>query len=210
MIRSVLVVVLMAGSLVFMTGTAQCNRVPCNPGDPGYDPFTGTCPSTQPGDTTIIIFGPPVPGTGGLPTQPGTEVPPDAGDNLDPDSVNLAIFGLNGLWEDNGRETCVVHTGSGVMATYTSNYECDPQDGGPVQTTLYDFEGDLTGNQLVGKTVVCRFGFQSDNGIIQADMVLVLSPDGKTLSGTWHNNDLGTDVPFSVVRKTVGNCMPDF
>lgn len=195
--------------IAFAIGTnAQCNLDPCKPGDPGYDPVTGLCtPPTPPtgGDT----LGPPGPGTGGLPTQPDTDTPGSAGDGIDPQSVNVDIYGLNGLWVDNnnGRDTCVIHTPSGVDGNYVALYECDHRDGtGDVSVTLVNFRGTLEGDVITGTTTTCRFGFDSDNGFVDAPMMLAVSADGKTLSGSWHSNLPDEDVPFSLTRMTVGNC----
>jgi hypothetical protein len=185
-----------------------CGRVPCNPSNPDYDPITGTCPATPPGGDGTL--GPAGPGTGELPTEPGTEDPPSAGDNVDPGSVNTSVFGLDGVWVDNGREACISQSGTSVTASYLDAYVChednpnDPND--TTDTTYTDFEGTLQGTTITGLTSTCRFGHDSGNGIVSATMTLNVSADGKTLSGTWHNNDTGEEVDFSLTRETVGKC----
>lgn len=183
----------------------QCNGVPCEPGDPGYDPMTGLCPSTQPADE----LGPPGPGTGGLPTEPDTETPDSAANGVAPDEVNVDVYGLNGRWIDNsnGQDTCVLHTGSEVGGNYLEEHICDHGDGtGHTSVTLVNFRGTLAGNVITGTTTACRFGFDSGNGFLDAPMMLTVSEDGKTLDGTWYDSDADEDVPLRFTRQTVGNC----
>lgn len=201
------------GLLIGLTGgmNAQCNGKPCGPGDPNYDPQTGLCPSTQPtddgpGEDTL---GPAGPGTGGLPTQPQTQTPDSAGEGVDPDSVNVDVYGLNGIWMDNGngRDTCVIHTPSEVAGNYLALYECDHREGTrDVSTTLINFRGQLASGVITGTNTTCKFGFDSGNGFVDAPMTLTVGADGKSLSGSWHSDFLNEDVPFSLTRKTVGAC----
>ena len=175
------------------------------PEHPDYDPETGTCPTTQPDDT----LGPPGPGTGGLPTEPNTETPDSAADGVEPDEVNINVYGLNGRWIDNNnsRDTCVFHTGSEVGGNYLEEYVCDHGDGtGNISVTLINFRGTLAGNVITGTTTTCKFGFDSGNGFVDAPMMLTVSEDGKTLSGSWYSEVDDEDVPFSLSRQTVGNC----
>lgn len=203
---AILAVVSLFTLLMLMAST--CNSKPCDSSNPNYDPVTKTCPSTQPaGDVTP---GPAGPGTGGLPTQPGTEIPPTAGDGVDPSTVNTNVFGLTGLWLDSGREACVSQNGTAITASYLNGFVChldnpdDPND--TTDTTYVDFEGTLQGLTITGLTSTCRHGHDSGNGIFSATMTLNVSADGKTLSGTWHNSDTNEEVPLSLTRKTVGKC----
>ncbi len=183
-----------------LAGATSCDP-DCTPESPDYDPVTGLC--TQPAGGTL---GPPVFGSGGLPTEPNTPTTqPDV--NHDPDAVDLDIYGLNGRWTDGGHEICIQHTGSGVFAAYTEIRECDHGDG---NTSVYfaDFEGELAGDAITGTVVTCKFGFDdaADNGLFDAPMMLTVSADGKTLSGTWYNSVDDVDEPFDVFRESVGNC----
>ena len=36
-------------------------------------------------------------------------------------------------------------------------------------------------------------------------MTATVSDDGKSISGTWHNNDTGNEDPITLTRKTVGD-----
>lgn len=202
----VLVTVLLLAALHPLAGNSTCDPMPCTPMHPDYDPATGLC--TQPANDGNNELGPPVFGTGNLPTEPGTPTTQPAPSH-DQDAVALDIYGLNGRWIDSGRAVCIQHTGSAVFATYIEPFVCDHADGtGATSQTQKDFEGQLVGDTITGMTAACRHGFSEpgDNGIIDTTMILVVSPDGKTLSGTWFNSDLNEDIPFSVTRETVGNC----
>jgi hypothetical protein len=192
--------------LAFACGmNAQCDQDECGPEDPNFDPVTGMCP--EPG--TGGGLGPAGPGTGGLPTEPGTDTPGSAGDNVDPNNVNVDVYGLNGLWRDdnNGRDTCVIHTPSEVAGNYTTLYQCDHGDGtGQVSDTLINFRGQLANGVITGTTTTCKFGFDSGNGFVDAPMTLTVSADGKTLSGSWYSEVEDEDIPFSLTRMTVGAC----
>lgn len=194
---------LLLAALSLLGGTAGCETEPCTPDHPDYDPDTMTCPdSGEP-------LGPPVFGSGGLPTEPGADTPEPEDPDHDPDSVDVDIYGLNGRWIDSGRDVCIQHTGSGVFAWYLELYECDHADGTDnVSVTYEDFEGDLVGDTITGMVATCRYGHDepSENGIIHTTFTLTLSADGKTLSGTWYNSDEDQDIPFEVTRETVGNC----
>jgi hypothetical protein len=197
--------VLFGSLLVIFANLGMECGMPCGPENPNFDPETGTCPSTQPADQ----LGPPGPGTGGLPTEPGTDTPDSADDNVDPDEVNVDVYGLGGRWIDNGNglDTCVFHTGSEVGGNYLEEHLCDHGDGtGNTSVTLINFRGTLAGNVITGTTSVCRFGFDSGNGFVDAPMTLTVSADGKSLDGTWFHSDDNVDVPFSLSRQTVGNC----
>jgi hypothetical protein len=199
---------LLLSALVLLGGSTGCETEPCTPDHPDYDPETMTCP-----DQDDRVLGPPVFGTGGLPTEPGTDTPEPDDPDHDPDAVDVDIYGLNGRWIDSGRDVCIQHTGSGVVAWYVELRECDHADGtGNVSVTYEDFEGDLVGNTITGMLAACRFGHDepSENGIVHTSFTLTVSADGKTLSGTWFNSDEGQDIPFEVTRETVGNCQaPD-
>jgi len=211
------IALLIASGMLLGIGNGMMCRVepPCTPLNPDYDPATGRCDggdadTNDDGDGIIIVGGdadPPLPGTGGVPTEPDT--PPAADPNGDPDAVDLMTYGLNGRWLDNGRIACLTHTGSGVVATYVLPHTCDHADGtGAISETIDDFTGQLSGDTITGMTSVCRHGFDDTegNGFVQTTMTLTVSADGKTLSGTWHNSDTDEEVPFLLTRETVGNC----
>ena len=146
-----------------------------------------------------------MPGSGGLPTEPGTNPSSDPGDNAN--NVNLDVFGLNGRWMDGAREICLQHFGASVHAWYLELFMCDHQDGtGGFSNTETDFRGNLVNGVITGTTSACRYGHPSGNGIIETTMTLTVSEDGKTLSGTWFNPDENQDIPFTVTRISVGNC----
>jgi hypothetical protein len=170
------------------------------------------CSRSQPADGgTDGGLGPPGPGTGGLPTEPNTETPASAA-RPDANEVNIDVYGLNGMWVDdnNGRDTCVIHTGSEVAGNYTVLRECDHQDGtGQVSTTMINFRAaPPDGGVIVGTTTTCKFGFSSGNGYVDAPMSLTISSDGKGLNGSWYSEVESKDIPFSLTRQTVGNCSP--
>ena len=194
---------LLAASMLPAGGMASCNPTNCTPTSPGYNPVTGQC--TTQGDTGVIY-----PGAGGLPAEPGTPTPTmQPAPGLDPNSVDLNIFGLGGRWLDNGREVCVNHGGSGVYATYYAAYSCDHDDDtNQVTTTYTDFDAQLSSKTLTGTTSVCSHGHDdvSANGIKDIPMTMTVSDDGKSMNGTWHNNDTNSDVPIILTRKTVGDC----
>ncbi|RIK65793.1 MAG: hypothetical protein DCC65_11700 [Planctomycetota bacterium] len=199
--------ILLIASLGIWGGATSCNPQPCTPEHPDYDPVTGLC--VPAGVVGADELGPPGPGTGGLPTEPGT-TPPES-TNVSDEQVDLAVFGLNGKWLDNGRLVCILHSGSSVEATYVEPYICDHQDGaGTTSQTSFNFSAQMTGNQLAGTTTTCVYGFDEGsgvmNGITESDMTLVVSDDGKTLSGTWYHSIDDIYVDFSLTRETVGNC----
>lgn len=183
-------------------GAASCDP-DCTPFHPDYDPETGTC--SQPADEPL---GPPVFGSGGLPTEPDAPTAqPD--DTHNPDDVAMDIYGLNGRWRDRGYEVCIQHTGSGVYAAYTELRECDHADGtGNVSYYFANFEGDLSGDTITGTVVSCTFGFDEPgvNGLVDSPMTLTVSADGKTLTGSWYNAVDDVDEPIEMTRETVGNC----
>jgi len=204
-----LVALIMTAAIIPCGGMASCNPNPCPPDMPYADPITGMC-TTAPSDGGVIVIpgtDPPIPGTGGLPREPGTTTQPTS--NPDPNAVDLLIYGLGGRWVDNGREVCIQHTGSGVYAWYIQDYECDHNDGtGNTSSTNVDFQAQLAGNVLTGTTSVCSHGHDdpADNGIKSATMTATVSEDGKTISGTWHNTDTDSDDPLTLTRETVGDC----
>lgn len=200
-----LLFLVLQGALVSSGGMATCNQTPCTPGNPNYNPLTGLCTTNTGGDG----LGPALPGSGNLPSEPGTPTPTTQPDpNLPSDSVDLNIYGLGGQWMDNGRRVCINHTGGGVFANYYDAYSCDPQDGTPPVETFTDFEAQLNGNMLTGTTSVCAFGHSdpADNGIKETAVTLTVSDDGKTLSGSWFDPDKGMNVPIVLTRTTVGDC----
>lgn len=206
-IRSVL---FLAAALI-VAGGMECQTAVCPPDKPVFNPMTGKC-EPEGGDDTIVPGGrsfPPGPGTGGLRTEPDTDT--TMADDTDPDAVDLLVFGLNGRWKatDNGRISCINHTGSGMTSTLIEDRECAHrnQDGTDITSyTSNDLEGVVVGNMVTGTQQACRFG-QSDpslNGLFDFPMMLTISEDGKTLSGTW---DFDGEVrEFSLERQTVGNC----
>ncbi len=207
---SIRTVLYLAAALV-VAGGMECQTAMCPNDKPVFNPVTGKC-EAEGGDDTIVPGGrtfPPGPGTGGLRTEPDTDT--SMADNSDPDAVDLLVFGLNGRWiaTDNGRISCINHTGSGMTSTLIENRECTYQDvnGSNVTSlTTADLEGMVVGNMITGTTRACRFG-QSDtslNGLFDFPMMLTISADGKTLSGSW---DFDGEVrEFSLERQTVGDC----
>lgn len=135
-------------------------------------------------------------------------------DDSDPEAVDLLVFGLNGRWlaSDNGRISCILHTGSGMTSTLIEDRECTFQNANGSEVTSFttsDLEGMVVGDMITGTTRACRYG-QSDpslNGLFDFPMMLTISADGKTLSGSW---DFDGEVrEFSLMRQTVGNCRTD-
>ncbi|MBE7508479.1 MAG: hypothetical protein HS101_19665 [Planctomycetia bacterium] len=131
------------------------------------------------------------------------------GEDADPDAVDLLIFGLNGRWleQDNGRTSCIVHFASEMTSTLIEQRVCEHLDGtNTISHTFADLEGVVNGDTITGRTIVCRYG-NSDpalNGTDFSPMMLTISPDGKTLSGTYI---VDTEVlEFSLQRQTVGHC----
>ncbi|HUN81317.1 MAG TPA: hypothetical protein VMV81_07375 [Phycisphaerae bacterium] len=193
---------LLAASVLPTGGMGSCNQSMCTSQSADYNALTSQC--------TGYAGGAYYPGSGGLPSEPGT-APPTGQPTTAPgsDDVDLNIFGLGGKWTDNGRAVCINHTGSGVFATYYQPDVCEHRDGtGDSDSTYTDFEATLSGKTLTGTTSVCGFGHDdhSLNGIRSADMTLTVSDDGRTLSGTWHNTEDNSDVPISLTRQTVGDC----
>lgn len=205
---------LFCASVVILVGGGECQTQMCPPDRPVFNEMTGKC-EPEGGDDTVVPGGrsfPPGPGTGGLRTEPDTET--SMADDTDQDAVDLQVFGLNGRWKatDNGRISCILHTGSGVTSTLIEDRRCDHMnmDGSDVfSTTSADFQGTVVGNMITGTQLACRFG-NSDpslNGLFDFPMMLTISADGKTLSGTWNfDGDLRE---FSLERQTVGNCRTD-
>jgi len=209
LVRSVLlfgVVVTVAGGMQMECQTAMC------PDDkPVRNPITGEC-EAEGGDDSAVPGGrsfPPGPGTGGLRTEPDTDT--SMADDTDPEAVDLQVFGLNGRWlaSDNGRISCILHTGSGMTSTLIEDRECAYQDVNGTDVTSFttsDLEGMVVGDMITGTTRACRYG-QSDpslNGLFDFPMMLTISADGKTLSGSW---DFDGEVrEFSLMRQTVGTC----
>ncbi len=197
-----LAVILLIG-LQPLAGATSCDP-DCTPENPDYDPVTGLCSQPAEGQQ-----GPPVPGSGGLPTEPNTPTTQPAPDH-DPDAVDLGIYGLNGRWMDGAYEACIEHNGSAVSAIYTELRECDHADGtGTVSLYDADFEGELVGDTITGTTVTCKFGFDAgENGLISSPLTLTVSEDGKTLSGTWYSEVDDADIEIMLTRESVGDCQP--
>lgn len=208
--------VLLFGAVVTVASGMQmeCQTALC-PGDkPVLNPVTGECEPLG-GDDAVVPGGrsfPPGPGTGGLRTEPDTDT--SMADDSDPEAVDLLIFGLNGRWmaSDNGRISCILHTGSGMTSTLIEDRECTFQNANGSEVTSFttsDLEGMVVGDMITGTTRACRYG-QSDpslNGLFDFPMMLTISADGKTLSGSW---DFDGEVrEFSLMRQTVGNCRTD-
>jgi len=78
---------------------------------------------------------------------------PKKGGNM-PESPS---FNLSGIWLDGSREITIAQSGNAVRAEYVGDYECDPQDGSPIQKTKFDFEAKLENNRLEGEIMVCTF-----------------------------------------------------
>lgn len=180
------------------------------------NPLTGLCEpddadTSDDGDGVVVAGGPtfpPGPGTGGLPTE--EDVNTSTADDSNPDAVDLLTYGLNGRWRatDNGRISCILHTGSMFLSTLIEERLCEHFDGtGAVSMTFEDLEGMVVGETITGTTKACREGNEdtSLNGIFDFDMTLTISEDGKTLAGFWDFD--GEIREFSLVRETVGNCM---
>jgi len=193
---------LIVAGVVPTGGMGTCTQAMCTSQSADYNALTSQC--------TGYAGGAYYPGSGGLPSEPGT-APPTSQSTTAPGSsdVDLNIFGLGGKWKDNGRDVCINNTGSGVFATYYHSYVCEHDDGTNQSDSTYtDFEATLMGKQLTGTTSVCGFGHSdtSLNGIRQADVTLTVSDDGKTLSGSWHNTDTDSDVSITLTRQSVSDC----
>ncbi len=207
-------VLLVCATVVVVAGGSSCPSTLCPEEGTIFNPLTGECEAVGDtnGDGYVVPGGPtnpPGPGTGGLPTEPDTDT--SMSENGDPDAINLQIFGLNGRWlaNDNGRLSCIVHGGDNMTSTLLEERACDHQDPN-VETVSYtysDLEGTVSGNTITGTTVVCQYGHSdsSMNGIFENPMMLTISEDGKTLSGTYMI--LGEVRDFSLTRQTVGNCV---
>ncbi len=206
--------VLVLAAVVLVTGGMgmECQTALCTADRPVFNPMTGKC-EPEGGDDVIIPGGrsfPPGPGTGGLRTEPDTDT--SMADDSDPDAVDLAIFGLNGRWHalDNDRLSCIVHAGTTMTSTLIEQRVCEHLDPDPypetITYTFADLEGTVDGDMITGTTIVCAY-LNSDpalNGIFLNPMMLMISPDGKTLSGTYIFDDEVR--PFSLERQTVGDC----
>lgn len=198
-------------AVAIVTGGMECQTAVCPPNRPVFNEKTGQC-EPEGGDDTVVPGGrtfPPGPGTGGLRTEPDTDT--SMANDTDPDAVDLLVFGLNGRWKasDNGRISCILHTGSGMTSTLIEDRECAHMNADGSDITSYtssDLEGVVVGNTITGTQRACRFG-QPDpslNGLFDFPMMLTISADGKTLSGTW---DFDGDIrEFSLERQTVGGC----
>ncbi|MCC7316376.1 MAG: hypothetical protein IT419_16295 [Planctomycetes bacterium] len=200
---------LLCVAVAIVAGGMQCQPALCPADKPVINPLTGLCEPAG-GDDTIVPGGrtfSPGPGTGGLRTEPDTDT--SMGEDADPDAVDLLIFGLNGRWleQDNGRTSCIVHFASEMTSTLIEQRVCEHLDGtNTISHTFADLEGVVNGDTITGRTIVCRYG-NSDpalNGTDFSPMMLTISPDGKTLSGTYI---VDTEVlEFSLQRQTVGHC----
>jgi hypothetical protein len=105
-----------------------------------------------------------------------------AQNNPQEESINL-----NGVWKDNGRPVEIKQSGAGVEAKFINPPLCDPRDNSQPRPREVDFTGTLEGNKIEGKATVCNWGkrWGSQIGIQQVDVTLEVSPDQKTLSGTY-------------------------
>jgi hypothetical protein len=125
------------------------------------------------------------------------------GDNGGNDNTGGGAIDLNGKWDDNGRAVCITQSGASVSARFLEPYICDHRDGtGQTSQTDVDFDATLAGARLTGQTTVCNFGAGNPLGVgvDQADMVLDVSADRNTLSGTYFNESDQTDDPISLTR----------
>lgn len=204
---------LLFAAVVTVAGGMQmeCPPAMCPADKPVRNPMTGECEPIG-GDDAVVPGGrsfPPGPGTGGLRTEPDTDT--TTADNTDPDAVDLLTFGLNGRWKalDNDRISCIVHTGSGMTSTLIVDRECDHQNVDGTNVISYtdrDLEGTVAGNMVTGTQTACRFGNSDSslNGLFDFPMMLTISADGKTLSGSWNFD--GDVIDFTLERQTVGSC----
>lgn len=204
---------LFTATVLMAAGGMNCQNTPCPSDKPVLNPATGECEADDNDDGDVIVIpggptGPAGPGTGGLPTEPDTDT--SMSENGDPDAVNLLIFGLNGRWlaNDTGRLSCILHSGNSMTSTLIEERVCDHQDpdNSTISYTFSDLEGTVAGDIITGTTVYCHYGNPdpSLNGIKLKPMMLMISEDGKTLSGTYEVD--GEALEFSLMRQTVGTC----
>lgn len=117
---------------------------------------------------------------------------------------------LNGKWLDNGREVCITQAGARVQARYIPNHVCDHRDGtGQSSETDFDFDATLSARTLRGETSVCNYGNGNPLGVgfARTSMVLEVSLDGNSLTGTYYSALTDEDVPFSLTRLA-NTCVP--
>jgi hypothetical protein len=124
----------------------------------------------------------------------------DGNDNDDSGELPTA-FRLDGVWDDNGRHVIVEQNGVEVVGNYFTERYCDREDG-PVDepgsntdATFFDFRGTLNngedvlpGDLITGEVNTCRWGFESGNGFVLADLTLTVV-DEDTMSGEWESAD---------------------
>ena len=116
---------------------------------------------------------------------------------------------LNGDWIDGGYFVTIKVDGPTVTATYQSDWSCDIGNGNKPQTTRDNFTAQLdaapakAGSQLKGITTVCSLvsGKCGGRGLAKASMTLKVSPDGRTLDGTWFDCPQSKAMPFSLRRS---------
>lgn len=98
-----------------------------------------------------------------------------------------AKIDLNGTWKDGSHKVTITQIGSSVVAKYVEPVMCDPQDESTPKPRETDFVGTISGNTIDGEASVCNFGksWGSKIGIQTAKMVLTISADQNTLSGTY-------------------------
>jgi hypothetical protein len=113
---------------------------------------------------------------------------------------------LDGVWNEGGRQVCIIQAGATVQARYVEPFLCDHADGtGRTSETFFDFDATLAGRSLSGELSVCKFG--ADNplgvGIDRAAMLLTVSADGRTLSGVYLDPSQNASVAIELTRGGV-------
>lgn len=119
------------------------------------------------------------------------------------DSAGHSSINLNGKWNDNGRLVCLAQSGTSVTGTYLEPYICDHRDGtGQTSQTDFDFSGVLADRALTGEITVCSFGKGNPLGVglQRAQLMLLVSADGNTLSGTFFNQVDQQNDPVTITR----------
>ena len=122
-------------------------------------------------------------------------------DNGDDSGELPTAFRLDGVWDDNGRHVIVEQNGVEVEGNYFTERYCDLENGpvdepGPnTDSTFFDFSGTLNsgedvlpGDIITGEVNTCRYGFESGNGFVLADLTLNVV-DENTMSGEWESAD---------------------